>query len=155
MYPFGRRNDTLSRKARDILILMVCVLALLNALQFILHRSTATNDSSLRAQYISQARSEIESARTAASQLLRTGGSNTLKLLAQTRQHVYAINQLNDLSNTLRGGRLVAEDPLDLTFRALDACEERLLAGLAIDTPLADLHAQLEAIYTQIASLAN
>lgn len=141
MYPFNWREKGTSKKTRDILIIAVAVLLILNVAQFILYRSTATRDSILRDAIVSQAGSDINSAVSAASNVARTGGSNTQRLLSEIRQYLYSVTRLNQMTEMLFGGgqMVVPQDTVDAAVAALDACEAKQQAAAALDVPLSEL----------------
>lgn len=95
-----------------------------------------------------QAVAEYQSASSNALLLSRTGGSNTWQQLAQTRQHLYALTQLNQLASSLLDAQqqVAPQDAIDGALASLAECETLLLAGRAIDGPLTTLRAQLETI---------
>lgn len=108
----------------------------------------STSDTHLQDVFIEQVREQDASARQAAGQLSRMGGSNTQHMLAQTRQHLYAISVLNGLSAQLvtGGGDLVPQAYIDLAMQAIDACETKILASGTIEMELNALWEQLNAI---------
>lgn len=145
MYLYKQPDKGMSRRTRDLLILAICVLLVLNAVQFFMSQTSVSRDSVVRDAFVFRVRAEVESARSAASQLSRLGGSSTIHLLAVTRQHLYGITQMNDMTATLLGSRqeLVPQNIVLAAIRSVDACESKNMEGLPSDEPLAELQAYL------------
>jgi len=148
MYPFGRHDMGIGKKTRRVMILLIIALLLLNVVQFAVYRSTFTQDSKLKDTLIAQVRADITSARSLSAQLSRLGGSSTQRYLAEIRQYLYGVSQLNGLTGQIFGGgqRLVPQDTVTEAVAAVDACEARLQEALAIDTPMAELQQALAAL---------
>lgn len=155
MYLFNRREKGISRKTRDILILAICILLLLNITQFILGRSTGSRSDVIHQALIIRVRDNIDAALSVVPQLSRMGGSSTSKWLSMTRQYLYGITQINELSSVLLGmdSALVPSEAINAAVRAIDDCEFRLSSGNSMDTPLNELWNQLIFISESIAAM--
>ncbi|MCL1963521.1 MAG: hypothetical protein FWF69_00465 [Firmicutes bacterium] len=155
MYPFGSRERGISLKTRDILIITICALLLLNVLQLILIRSSGTRDAELRSALVAFVRADVDHANAIAAQLSRTGGTNTQRYLAETRQYLYGLTQLNSLTSVLfgRGQTPLPQSMVDKAMNAVDACEARRQEGLALDAPLFDLGQYLKELSNAAAAL--
>ncbi|MCL1796507.1 MAG: hypothetical protein FWG37_06415 [Clostridia bacterium] len=127
---------------------IICALVLLNAVQFFMARTTVTRDSIVRDAFVTRARSELIAARQSASQVSRMGSSNTYRVLAITRQHLYGITQLNDMTANLLGTRedLLPQDVVNAAIRSVEACEARNLEGYNSDEQLTELQAHLSVL---------
>lgn len=108
----------------------------------------STTDSSLRDTLREQAVEEYEAMVVSISQLSRIGGSNTWQQLADAQQHIYALTRLNEMTTILLStdGGLAPADTLTTMRAAIVECESLMLAGRAIDGPLATLNAGVKAI---------
>lgn len=146
MYSFSRKTEGVSRKLRDILIILICILLIINVVQFFNYQTTMTRSVALRNTLVSRVRQDIAAARSVAPQMSRSGGSNTYRWLAQTRQYLYGITQLNELTTALFGDRqmLVPQEEVNIGMTAVDNCITQMQEGLAIDTPLSMLWKQLD-----------
>lgn len=154
MYPFGQHDYGISRKTRDILILVVCALLVVNIVQFIFYRTTATRDAALREALVSSIRSDVDAALSSATHLSRTGGTNTQRLLGEIRQYLYGMTKVNNLNDTLLGGgALVPQATVNAAISAVDECENRQQAGSALDSPLSELWTQLYALQEAVGAL--
>ncbi len=155
MYPFGWRDRSLGRRTRDILIILLCALLVLNVVQFVVSRNTGNRTSVLRDTLIVTVRADIASARNAATQLSRIGGSNGQRLLAETQQYLYGVTQLNNLTLTVYGGgqMLVPQKTVDSAISSVETCRTRVLSGQAIDVPLGELIQQITDLETAAAAL--
>lgn len=141
-----------SRKTYNLVLIIAVTMTLLCG--FLSYRllSTSTSDTQLRDVLLEHAIHEEESARTAASQISRTGGSNTWLLIGRTRQHLYAISELNNLAVTFMDANstLVSDETLSKSLEILTACESRLRAGNFIDDELSQLWTQLSVIRSSL-----
>ena len=154
MQRFGSRERGVSLLVRDILIIIICLLVILNVVQFAVTRTSAIRDAELRNTLVELVRADIESARSVAAQLSRTGGTSSQRSLAETRQYLYGITQLNAMTSALyRGGQVAPQATVDKAMEAVDACEARRQEGLAMDTPLSELWQLLSEISEAVAKL--
>lgn len=141
MYPFGSRERGVSRRTRDILIILLCLFVLLNVAQYVFYRATGTRDADLRTALVTRVRADLDAARTTAMQFSRIGGSTTQRLLAETRQYLYGVKQLNELTSLIFGGgqMLVPQATVDAAIKLIETCESRAASGQTIDTPMSEL----------------
>lgn len=155
MYLFNRTRKGISRKTRDILILIICVLFVCNVLQLLFGQSTSSVNHIMRQALINKARENIDAALSVVPQLGRMGGSSTLKWLSMTRQYLYGITQINDLSDIFLGigQSLVSQDTVNAAVQAIDQCEALLSSGNSMDTPLNTLWVHLNTISESITNL--
>lgn len=145
-----------NRKTLQILVLIIGILAVICIILAILLFAGSTPDTRVRDVLIDQARSQFSSAQESASQLSRVGGSTTMRMLAKTRQHLYAISQVNTFSETLLVGNnaLIPSEPIDAAIISLESCEARILEGRDIDEPLSALWENLYTIMDYVEALA-
>lgn len=143
---YSGRDKGISKRTRDWLVLIICALLLLNLLQFLNYQTTMSRSTVLRETLVSRVKEDIKDARGIAPQLSRTGGSSTMKWLGQTRQYLYGVTQVNELTAGLFGSgqTLVPQSAVDAAFSAIDECENQLMGGLTMDTPLKELWRQLD-----------
>lgn len=155
MYLFNRNKKGISRKTRDILILIICMLFVINVVQLFLGRSTNSSSNVMRQALVNKARENIDAALSVVPQLGRMGGSSTLKWLSMTRQYLYGITQINDLSDMFLGigQNLVSQETVNAAVSAIDTCESLLSSGNNMDTPLNELWVQLNALSDSISNL--
>lgn len=142
---FHERN--IKRSSYQAAVFAALVLGVVCIILLILLLSGSTSDNSLHNALVDRVIIEETAARTAASQLSRTGGSTTMNLIGKTKQHLYALSQLNELASTLLNeSPLVPVESINLALDALDTCIARLLEGQAIDAQLSTLWAQIALI---------
>lgn len=139
----------------QLMVLAIVLLAVFCVILLFIAGANNTSDTRVHDVFVDQARAEFTKARESASQFSRTGGSNTQRLLAQTRQHLYALMQLNTLSTALIDNTkpLLVSDPINDAISNLDASEARLMEGKAIDEPLNALINNLDLIAADVQGL--
>lgn len=155
MYWFRKEKPGMSKKTRDILILALAAAVLLDIVLAVVLLSGSTSDTRLSDTLVSYSRNDVSSARTAATQLSRTGGSYTTQLLGDMKQYLYGLDQINLLSQALLGRQLYSQTTIDAAMTAVGQCETKTLAGQAMDEPLAALWTQINALEQQAAVLTN
>ncbi|MEG0766177.1 MAG: hypothetical protein RR482_00530 [Clostridia bacterium] len=146
--PWGRRQQ-------QVMLVVLCILLFGNIFQAFAYRSVSMRDARMREALVIRVQSEISSARSTSRLLSRTGGSNTSTLLSKVRQHVYGVQQLNDLTASLYGATrtLIQEDLVNAALAAIHTCEGKLVSGMALDAPLSELWQQLDAMLAAAAQL--
>ena len=92
MYWFRKEKPGMSKKTRDILILALAAAVLLDIVLAVVLLSGSTSDTRLSDTLVSYSRNDVSSARTAATQLSRTGGSYTTQLLGDMKQYLYGLD---------------------------------------------------------------
>lgn len=153
LYPRGRYEHGVSKKTFEYAIIAIVLLGLLSLFLIVRSVTSTTTDTDLSGVLTAQLRAEEESARLSAAQLSRYGGSTTMHLLAVTRQHVYAMSQLNTLGISLLGGPLLPQALLDEALATLTACESLLHGGGTMDAQIATLWEQITAIQAHVAAM--
>ena len=155
MYWFRKEKPGMSKKTRDILILALAAAVLLDIVLAVVLLSGSTSDTRLSDTLVSYSRNDVSSARTAATQLSRTGGSYTTQLLGDMKQYIYGVDQINLISQALLGRKLYSQTAIDTALAAIEQCETKTLAGQAMDEPLAALWAQVNQLEAEAAVLTN
>ncbi|MDL2319456.1 hypothetical protein LJC74_10395 [Eubacteriales bacterium OttesenSCG-928-A19] len=150
LYSRGRYERGFNRRTVQWIIVVACVLLALCIFMAIRLWFGSTSDTQLYDAFVERVKMEESYARTAAAQISRVGGSGTLQMLSETRQHLYALSMINDFSTTLlTGGQpMVPQSAIDTAVAALIDCESRILGSGTIDTPLNTLWEQLGEIAT-------
>jgi len=148
MYRYNQKETGVPKRTRDILVIIICILILVNVVQFIRFNSTGSREDVIRSTLINRMLDNSTAAQNVAPQLGRMGGSSTMRWLSQTRQHLYGMTQINDLAFVLLGETddLVPRDAINTAIRAIEECEQQLAAGLSMDTPLSVLWVELRTI---------
>lgn len=126
MYRYSHQvNQALGRhRLRNAILMALLILSLLACITLgSLYGSAATYRSRSRAQIESSIMSDLTNARTLAERLTNSVQSNTTTTLAQIRQYVYSIDQMNALAIKLDGeaGRIVPEDAINALYLDLEA----------------------------------
>jgi len=155
MYTYRKEKPAMSRKMRDILILVLAASLVLNIVFAVLLFSGSTSDTRLSDTLISMTQSNVVNVRTAATQLSRTGGSYTTQLLGESRQYLYGMEQTNYLAQTLLGHELLPTQTVSAALEAVADCENRMLTGQALDEQLADLWEQINILQECAAKLGG
>lgn len=155
MFRYNQREKGIPKKTRDILIIAVGVLLIVNAIQFLTYQSSGSRGDNIRRTLVIRLQDDVDAALSVVPQLGRTGGSSTMKWLSLTRQYLYGMTQINDLAAILLGdsGDLVPRDAINTATRAIDDCEQQLSSGNNIDTQLNTLWAQLAIISKAVEDL--
>ena len=88
-----------------------------------------------------QMRAEASQALTLVNSLSRTGGSTTTNMLGKLRQHVYAMESLQEVHMTLRGkkAQIVETSSFDAIYTVIDTFDAKLQTGQQTKEPLAQL----------------
>lgn len=150
---FPRRYGWSNQQRHFTILLVVAIAGIVTSLILggILVTSS-TSDAALHDILYARARLEESSAREITARLSRTGGTNTQHQLALLRQHLYALEQLNALSDSLltRDKTFVPSDLITQAVSHVDRCETLLLTGQAIDSPMMDLRSVLSEIEAAI-----
>lgn len=117
--------------------------------------SKSTSDTTISDTLVEQIVSQEGKAREAAAMISRTGGSNTMQMLAITRQHLYALSQLNDLSKALLNTQVdqIPQRLIDAAIAQIESCDVLLQTGQFIDQPLSELWELLMQIAQAAANL--
>ncbi|MDR0898056.1 MAG: hypothetical protein LBN04_09390 [Oscillospiraceae bacterium] len=142
------RNLLDSPKARKILIGIIVVLVLIVIAQFAINRLSATSDTSIRYALNARLRQEINSAQRLSTQISLLGTSSTQRTVSETRQHLYAVQLLNELTASLMGAgnSLVPPDQVQAALTAITACEAQMQSGYGMEAPLDDLARAIDAL---------
>ena len=143
-----RVRQQLSKVLLLLLVAAIVVLAILggNAMSFAAKEQT---------QFKERMRSEVNLAITQVNNLSRTGGSTTTNLLGKLRQHVYAIETLQEVHLALRGnGQRVVDDGLfDSIYAVIDTFDAKLQTGQQTKEPQTQLLTFLTELNTKVGEI--
>lgn len=125
MYRYSHqvRQNMANYRLKNTVIAIVLVLALSGCVILGgLFGSAADYRHDSREQIHHRIMSDLTNARTLAERLTSSVQSNTASTLAQIRQYVYAMDQMNSLAISLdgEGGRIVPSDAIDALYQDLD-----------------------------------
>lgn len=151
----GNSDRGVKKSTFQIVVIVAGALALACIILLVTMSSGTTADTQVEDVLAAQARAQEGLARETAAQISRIGGSATMQLLAKTRQHLYALSQLNELAVALIGPgvQLTPQQSVNTAIATLDTCENRFLAGQSIETELTTLWEQLGVIATEAGAL--
>ena len=126
MYRYSHqvRQNMANYRLRNAIIAVVLVLAIAGCILLGgMYASAGTYRSRSRDQINHRIMSDLTNARTLAERLTSSVQSNTAATLAQIRQYVYAMDQLNAMAISLdgEGGRIIPADAIDALYQDLDA----------------------------------
>lgn len=146
MYYEMRRG--LSRKSRDVLVLIILVLLVCVIVMGSLYARAIVRDRRVHDMLIGSGGSELDEAVQSVVNLSRGGGSNTTVQIARLRQHLYAVDKFNEIALSLYGrvGGLAEDGQIAKALEYVSACEARLVKGQAIDESLHQLRGILETL---------
>ncbi len=140
-------RQKLTQAALVILVIAVVVLGIVaqNALGFVGREQT---------QYSERMRSEVAQAITQVNSLSRTGGSTTTNMLGKIRQHVYAMEVIQNIHVALRGtsARLVEESAFKEIYTVIDVFDDKLQTGQQTKEPQSQLSTLLNNLQTTVNS---
>ena len=125
MYRYSHqvRQNMANYRLKNTIIAVILALALAGCIILGgLYAGAAAYRSDSREQISHRIMSDLTNARTLAERLTSSVQSNTAATLAQIRQYVYAMDQLNNLAISLDGesGRIVPSDALSALYQDVD-----------------------------------
>jgi len=126
MYRYSHqvRQNMANYRLRNTMIAVLLVLAVTGCI-FLgsMYGAASAYRTKARDQFIHRIMSDLTNARQQAERLGTSVQSNTPATLAQIRQYVYAIDQMNNISIALdgAGGRIVPAEALDALYQDLEA----------------------------------
>ncbi len=105
--------------------------------------------------YRERMRNEAGQAITQVNNLSRTGGSTTTNLLGKLRQHVYAMQTLQQIHVGLRGNgqQVVDVGMFDTIYSVIDAFDARLQTGQQTKEPQSQLLTLLTDLKTKVETI--
>ncbi|MBR5231525.1 MAG: hypothetical protein IKW00_04685 [Clostridia bacterium] len=126
MYRYSHqvRQNMANYRLRNTIIVIVLVLSLAGCILFgSMYGSAAAYRSRSRDQIVYRVMSDLTNARSLAERLTSSVQSNTPIQLAQIRQYVYSMDQMNSLAIQLDGesGRIVPADAISALYEDIDA----------------------------------
>ncbi len=137
--------------SKVLLLLLVAAIVVLT----ILGGNAMSFEAKEQAQFKERMRSEANLAITQVNNLSRTGGSTTTNMLGKLRQHVYAMETLQDVHLALRGGgqRVVDDGVFDSVYAVIDTFDARLQTGQQTKEPLTQLLTLMTELNTKIGGI--
>ncbi len=140
-----RMRQQVGKVLSILLVIAVVVLGILggNAMRF---------EGKEQALYRERMRSEAGHAITQVNNLSRTGGSNTANLLGKLRQHVYAMQTLQQIHVGLKGNgqHVVDASVFDAIYTVIDTFDARLQTGQQTKEPQTQLLTLLTELKTKV-----
>lgn len=140
-----RMRQQMSKVLSIVLVIAVVILAILggNAMRF---------EGKEQALYRDRMRSEAGQAITQVNNLSRTGGSNTANLLGKLRQHIYAMQTLQQIHVGLRGNsqQILETSVFDTIYTEIDTFDARLQTGQQTKEPQTKLLTLLTDMKTKV-----
>ncbi len=140
-----RLRQQMSKVMLILLVLAVVVLGILggNAMRF---------EGKEQALFRERMRSEVSQAISQVNNLSRTGGSTTTNLLGKLRQHVYAMQTMQQIHMALRGNSQQAVDAglFDSIYTVIDTFDARLQTGQQTKEPQTQLLTLLTELKTKV-----
>ena len=131
-----------------LLVLAVIVLGILggNAMRF---------EGKEQTLYRERMRNEAGQAISQVNNLSRTGGSTTTNLLGKLRQHVYAMQTMQQMHVALRGNSHQAVDAslFDTIYTVIDTFDARLQTGQQTKEPQTQLLTLLTELSTKVSAI--
>lgn len=126
MYRYSHqvRQNMANYRMKNTIIAFVLIIALVGCVVLGgMYASAATYRSKSRDHIEHRIMSDLTNARTLAERLTSSVQSNTAATLAQIRQYVYSLDQLNAMAIVLDGesSRIVPADAIDALYQDLDA----------------------------------
>jgi hypothetical protein len=137
--------------SKVLLLLLVAAIVVLT----ILGGNAMSFEAKEQAQFKERMRSEANLAITQVNNLSRTGGSTTTNMLGKLRQHVYAMETLQDVHLALRGNgqRVVDDGVFDSVYAVIDTFDARLQTGQQTKEPLTQLLTLMTELNTKIGGI--
>ena len=125
MYRYSNqvRHTMANYRLKNTVIAVILVFALVGCILFgSLYASAASYRTRSRDQISHRIMSDLPNARTLAERLTSSVQSNTASTLAQIRQYVYAMDQLNNMAISLdgEGSRIIPADAINALYQDLD-----------------------------------
>ena len=138
----------LSKKTRDILVLVILILVLCMLLVGILYVNAARRDKRVSNALLEESLNEINDALNSILRLSRVGGSFTTMQMGEVREHLYAASRMVGVVQRMYGvgGLLETQGSIEEALRYVAECEDRLVKGQSIDNQLLQLRGIIEVI---------
>ena len=149
MYRYSHqvRQTMAHYRLKNTVIAIILVIAVIGCIVFSsMYASANTYRSHSRNQINHRIMSDLTNARTLAERLTSSVQSNTAATLAQIRQYVYAMDQLNTIAITLDGeaGRIIPADAIDALFRRESLTVVKKTKNGPVDQDIVPMIRQLE-----------
>lgn len=155
MYRYPASTSTLKMRRRmSILLVLTLVLAIACISLSIAYAKAASANANTSAILVAKAQNEISNAKTRAYQLTQTSSSTVSAMIAQVRQHIYALHQINELTTGIFGGSQVFIDEtlLSTCDTYLNECDTKIQGGYVLSDTFVLLRDTIDALYERISS---
>ena len=150
MYAFQANRSSHKKHRRIVLLLTLLIVILGAALAGVTYSyiQQKTVVSAIPDALTSRAISEANDAQTAVYRLTQSSGTNTASQLSVVRSHVYALQALNELTQSIYGADnyLTPQELIETALSTLDTCEAKLSGGRVLTTQFTELRDQIDAI---------
>lgn len=150
MYHYVNPGNNRRRRRQLQALCAVCILLVIACISLLIaYHRTASSSNLTGEMLVAKMQTEASNARTCAYSLSQTSGSNSSALIAATRQHVYAMEVLNELTSGIYGAGHVLIDPklIDSCLTLLDECDKKQAAGNVLTTTYTNLRTAVELVY--------
>ena len=118
MYHYVNPSNTRRHRRQVQALSAVCILLVIACVSLVIAFSRTSSSSNLTGEMlVAKMQTEASNALSCANSLSMTNGSTSSALIAATRQHVYAMEVLNELTSGIYGAGHVLIDP-----KLLDSC---------------------------------
>jgi hypothetical protein len=137
-----------SKKTRDVLILLILMLVLAMLIIGTLFVNTLNRDKEISNALLSDSLKELNEAASAITKLSRVGGSFTTIQIGTIREHLYAASRLLNITQKVYGDNSAIQKQAEImqALAYVSECEERLTRGQSIDQQLLQLRGIIETI---------
>lgn len=157
MYRYPTSTSSLKMRRRmSILLVLTLVLAIACISLGIAYGRAANANVNTSKILVAKAQNEVSNAKTRAYQLTQASSSSVAAMVAQVRQHVYALHQINELTTGIYGGRQVFIDETLLTTcdEFLNECDAKIQGGSSLSVTFVNLRDAIDALYESISLAA-
>lgn len=156
MYHYVSPAKTRRRRRQLQIITALCIILAIACVSLLIAYSrTSKQSNNTHDMLVAKIQLETSNARSRADKLSQTSGSNTAASISLTRQHVYAVKMLNELTAGIYGAGtyLVDSTKIEDCLRLLDDCDTKHAAGLVLTTTYTSLRNAVEILYVEAESL--
>ena len=157
MYHYVNPSNTRRHRRQVQALSAVCILLVIACVSLVIAFSRTSSSSNLTGEMlVAKMQTEASNALNCANSLSMTNGSTSSALIAATRQHVYAMEVLNELTSGIYGAGHVLIDPklLDSCIALLDECDKKQAAGNVLTATYTNLRSAVELVYQSAEGLS-
>ena len=156
MYHYVNPINTKKRRRQMQILMALCLVLLIACVSLFIAYQRASQESRAAGEMlVAKMQTEASNARSRAYSLSQTSGSSATALIAATRQHIYAMRVINELTAGIYGaGRyLIDPDQITACITLLDECDTKQAAGLVLTTTYTNLRSAVEVLYESAENL--